>query len=271
MFGGSFSNAYEERARIKKTAKAAAPAARAANFGADAKSSVAKYPFAVRLNEKQLLSHVENVLKVFADPATAQKLKAAYVKAKASGNKKFDIDDAAMEEDFKVFDKEWESNSMGLSRLEYRKMGLECIRRARIDYPNNHELIGKLEMFMQSISLVINSIVMPKKDFEDSYKSYMKMQQHTRKMLEKAMKFWGRGLDPSPQAAEWMKLSKDKIEPILEKWKTFTPEQVLKETSKIPVADQNAIAFYRMLKVVEQKKNMDKAKAAGKTPPFLSS
>ena len=68
MFGASFSNAYEERARIKKTAKAAGSAARAAKFGADVKSSGAKYPFAVRLNEKQLLSHIENVLKVFADP-----------------------------------------------------------------------------------------------------------------------------------------------------------------------------------------------------------
>ena len=50
-------------------------------------------------------------------------------------------------------------------------------------------------------------------------------------MLEKALRFWGRGQDPSPQAAEWLKLSKDKIEPILAKWKTLTPEQVLQEVN----------------------------------------
>ena len=68
MFGASFSNAYEERARIKKTAKAKAPAVRSAKSGADAKSSITTYPFAVRLTEKQLLSHLESVLKVFANP-----------------------------------------------------------------------------------------------------------------------------------------------------------------------------------------------------------
>ena len=54
------------------------------------------------------------------------------------------------------------------------------------------------------------------------------------------MKFWGRGLDPSPQAAEWMKLSKDKIEPILAKWKNLTPEQVLKEV-KFPTEILNCV------------------------------
>lgn len=40
------------------------------------------------------------------------------------------------------------------------------------------------------------------------------------------------------------------------------------QTTKIAVADQNAIGFYRMLKVIEQKKNGDKQKAAGKTPTY---
>jgi len=261
MFGGgSYSNAYEERARLKKKKKKAKAAAAAS--AAKSKPSVKKYPFAVRLNEEQLDNHLGRVLKLFANKATTEKLKAMYLKAKESNDKTFDIDDAAMEEDYKVFDKEWESNSMGLSRLEYRKVGMECIRRINVDYPKNHALKAKLEMFMQSIGLVVNSIVMPKEQFDQSYKSYMLAQQNQRRMVKKALVLWGPKHDPSPQAAEWMKRSKDKIEPILARWDTLTPDQLMQETCKIPPQDQETIAFYKVLKMVAIKKDGDKKKAA---------
>ena len=48
-------------------------------------------------------------------------------------------------------------------------------------------------------------------------------------MVKKALVLWGPKLDPSPQAAEWMKQSKDKIEPILARWNTLNPEQLMQE------------------------------------------
>ena len=112
------------------------------------------------------------------------------------------------------------------------------------------------------IGLVVNSIVMPKDQFDQSYKSYMLAQQNVssplctsqapwfnpnenkpmiwyvyndllpwqqRRMVKKALVLWGPKHDPSPQAAEWMKRSKDKIEPILARWDTLTPDQLMQE------------------------------------------
>ena len=52
-------------------------------------------------------------------------------------------------------------------------------------------------------------------------------------MVKKALVLWGPKYDPSPQAAEWMKRSKDKIEPILARWDTLTPDQLMQEVCNL--------------------------------------
>ena len=77
MFGGgSYSNAYEERARLKKKKNKAKAAAAAS--AAKSKPSVKKYPFAVRLNEEQLDNHLGRVLKLFANKGNFQQLSLSF-------------------------------------------------------------------------------------------------------------------------------------------------------------------------------------------------